>query len=180
MKKSFSAVLEAAVIVGALALTACSPPPVTGDAGMQDSGSADAGPSAMLPADVSGYAAWLATDAYRTWRCDPMARPAIEDSPHGSNIICVNSVLDGARTGSGAWPVGSAAVKIVFDGAGMEAARFLDVRRTDAAGAAGWYFMRLPTGGMAGPAGMGDVAPASTACAGCHSGGGRDFVRRVP
>jgi hypothetical protein len=109
-----------------------------------------------------------------------MRRPAIEDSPHGQNIICVNSVLDGARGGAGAWPVGAAAVKVVYDNMGAETARFLDVRRTSAAGAAGWYFMRLPTGGSPMPAGMGDMAPASTACAACHGGSGRDFVRRVP
>jgi len=133
-----------------------------------------------LPAEPSGYAAWLASNAYQTWRCDATPQAPLPDSPHGRNRICVNRTLDGARGGAGAWPVGAAAVKIIYDTMGRETARFLDVRRSNAAGAAGWYFMRRTAEGMVGPAGAGSDATVMTACATCHSSAGRDYVRRVP
>jgi hypothetical protein len=133
-----------------------------------------------LPSDPAMYAAWLGTESYRAWRCDTARQSPLPDSPHGMNIICVNSVLDGARGGSGNWPVGSAAVKLTFDGNGNPGPRFLDVRRNDMAGAAGWYFLRRNTNGQVAVGGMGSESAVAMACVGCHSTTGRDFVRRVP
>lgn len=189
MKKSLAAAFEIA-LVSAVALAGC------GDSSSNNTGAADAGATdtgctgagcpgptdggASLPSDPSGYAAWLTSDAYRSWRCDPSPQAPLPDSPHGRNVICVNPTLDGARGATGAWPVGSAAVKVIYDAMGRETARFLDVRRNAEAGVAGWYFLRLPMGGMPGPTGMGSEMNIAMACGTCHAAGGRDYVRRVP
>lgn len=129
--------------------------------------------AAMVPSDPAMYEAFLAGDGYRTWRCDAAPQDPLPDSPHGRNVICVNPTLAGAIGGSGPWPVGSAAIKVTYDMAGAETARFLDVRRSADEGAAGWYFLRA-----GGPGGSGtDMATAG--CVGCHSVG-RDYVRRTP
>jgi hypothetical protein len=148
--------------------------PGASDAGCP--GAADAGcpGAAAIPADPAEWSAWLSAEHYKKWRCDETAQAPLPDSPHGSNVICVNDVLDDARSGSGAYPVGAAAVKVTFNGDGSVNNRYLDVRTSDAAGAAGWYF--LVAGG---PSGAGDSA-ATTFCASCHAAGGRDYVRRVP
>lgn len=140
----------------------------------------DTGPAQPLPSDPAMYAAWLGTDSYRSWRCDPSPQAALPDSPHGRHIICVNSVLDAARGATGDWPVGSAAVKITLDGAGNPGARLLDVRRNSTTGAGGWYFMMRAPDGTTPVAGMGSEMNVAMACVQCHTNGGRDFVRRVP
>lgn len=191
MKKSFTAILEAALLSATIAVAGCGGTNTSADAGADagdaDAGcpgpgcpGADAGPTTPLPSDPSMYAAWLGTESYRAWRCDPMRQSPLPDSPHGMNIICVNSVLDGARSGSGDWPVGSAAVKLTFDANGNPGPRFLDVRRSAASGAAGWYFMRRNPDGATPVAGMGSEMIPAMACVQCHSSAGRDFVRRVP
>jgi hypothetical protein len=126
------------------------------------------------------YAAWLGTDAYRTWRCDAMPQAPFPDSPHGRNIICINPTLAGARGGMGQWPVGSAAVKLTFNAMGQEGPRFLDVRVGPEAGGAGWYFLRRNPDGATPIAGRGSEMAPGMACVGCHSAGGRDLVRRTP
>jgi hypothetical protein len=129
--------------------------------------------AAAVPSDPSMYEAFLAGDGYRTWRCDSAPQSPLPDSPHGTNVICVNPTLAAAIGGSGDWPVGSAAIKIAYDAMGRESVRFMDVRRTAETGASGWYFVRA-----GGPSGSG--ADTSTAgCVGCHSVG-RDYVRRTP
>jgi hypothetical protein len=194
MRTTYAAVFEAALVSGMIAVTGCGPQsggPLpdsgrAGDAGCPGPadagcpGPADAGPATPLPSDPAMYAAWLGTNSYRTWRCDARPQPPLADSPHGNNVICVNPTLEMARSGTGQWPVGSAVVKVAYDAAGAEVARFLDVRRSDAPGAAGWYFLRRTAAGAAGPAGLGSDPTVAMACVGCHAIATRDFVRRTP
>jgi hypothetical protein len=201
MKKSFTAILEAALLTTTIVVAGCggttsTDAAVNADAGCPGCPATDGGPgcpgcpaadagcpgcpavdgggvAAALPATTAEYPAWLATNAYQTWLCDSTRQAPVSPSPHGQNIICINPTLAAARGGSGPWPVGSAAVKITYNAAGAEAARFLDVRKSDAAGAAGWNFT-WPAGNASGS----DMA--ANGCTGCHSGAPRDFVYRIP
>lgn len=149
--------------------------PAPGDAGCP--GPTDGGGSSMLPSDPAEFGAFLDAEGFRGagWVCDSEPQPAASDSPHGSHVICVNDVLAGAPSGSGAYPVGSAAVKETYNMDGTVRGRYIDARLRETAGAAGWYF--YAPGGS--PAGYGDDA-STAGCVGCHSAGGRDFVRRIP
>jgi hypothetical protein len=151
--------------------------PAAADAGCP--AAADAGcpaaAGATLPSDPNAWSAFLSSERYKEWRCDPTPQPKISDSPHGDNIICVNDILWQARSGTGEWPVGSAAVKLTFDSTGVRVGQYIDARLRADDGAAGWYFYV-----ERGPKGYGNES-ATTFCASCHDNdGARDYVRRIP
>lgn len=115
---------------------------------------------------------WLEAGYYLDWSCEPEPHPARPGSGHGANRICSNAAL-AAATGDGPYPVGAAAVKEIFDGAG--GIRLYAVYRKVADGTGGdtWYWYE----------GLGDDVIANAegdgTCTGCHSGAPRDFVFTV-
>ncbi len=185
MKKTFDAIFDAALLTAGLSLSACGSNAVTAtrdggsdaDPGCPGCPAVDGG-TAVLPSDPAAHPAWLATNAYRSWVCDPSPQAALPDSPHGRNVICINPTLAAARSGSGAWPAGSAAVKVTYNANGGEIGRYLDLRRSTATGVAGWSFLATSPSGNVLYSGAG--ADANATCGNCHSNGGRDFVRRWP
>jgi cytochrome c553 len=87
----------------------------------------------------------------------------------------VNHVLWAARSGSGDYPVGSAAIKVTYDAAGAKKGHYIDTRLQSTSGSDGWFFYVL-----GGPSGYGAESQVSF-CADCHdNAGARDYVRRVP
>lgn len=94
--------------------------PPAGDAAVANDAAAvtDANGSAQVPPQGRvAVEAWIATGAYRSWHCEMPQHPARSPSPHGINRICTNDALS-AHTGAGEYPVGSAAVKELYDAAG--------------------------------------------------------------
>jgi hypothetical protein len=146
-------------------------------AGCQDPGEASFGDvltDPELPArgheDVHS---WIEAGFYLGWSCEPEPHPARPGSGHGPNRICTNAALGAAEDGEGPYPVGSAAVKEVFDGDGN--IRLFAVYRKveDADGGDSWYWYEgLPGNVIAN--GMGD-----STCTGCHARAPRDFVYTV-
>src|SRR5215510_13913647 len=61
------------------------------------------------PMGGAALEAWLATGAYRQWRCEPAVHEARPPSPHGFNRICSNAAIATNVSGSGPWPEGAAA-----------------------------------------------------------------------
>jgi hypothetical protein len=117
-----------------------------------------AGPSA----DVE---MWLATGSYKSWHCEPAPHANRAPSPHGMNRICSNDLL--SAHGAGEFPVGSAGVKEIYDGAGKTVVGYAVYRHIQA-GTTGdsWYWYERNGGVIADDVG-------DDFCVGCHSGAGR-------
>jgi hypothetical protein len=116
---------------------------------------------------------WLEAGHYLGWACEPDAHPSRAGSGHGPNRICTNDTLLAAAAGTGAFPVGAAAVKEVFDDAGD--IRLFAVYRKLRAGTDGnsWYWYE----------GLGDHVIANAegddTCTDCHARAPRDFVYTI-
>jgi len=143
-------------------------------------------PSATTPPmGAAAVEAWLATGAYRQWRCEPAVHEARSPSPHGFNRICSNSAISANVAGTAAWPQGAAAVKELHaDAASTTPFGYAVYLKTasDSAGGASWYwYERVP---LDSPAphdaqgvvadGLGNTGPAMQICVGCHGPAGSD------
>jgi len=115
---------------------------------------------------------WIDAGHYLGWHCEAAAHPARPGSGHGPNRICSNDALAGA-TGEGPYPVGAAAVKEVFDGAGTIRLYAVYRKIEPAAGGDSWYWFE---GDREGNFANG---PGDATCTGCHGGAPRDFVFTV-
>lgn len=114
---------------------------------------------------------WLAGGHYQSWHCEPVPHGPRAPSPHGGTRICSNDALH-AAAGSGAFPVGSASVKEIFDG-GRIPAYAVSRRVAIGQGGDGWYWFEGNAGHASGNV---DGAPG---CAICHEQAPRDYVFTV-
>jgi hypothetical protein len=142
----------------ALAATACTGPASFGDDLTNP----------QLPArGTADIQDWLRAGYYQAWACEPDPHPGRTSSPHGTNRICNNDALH-AAAGTGAFPVGAAAVKELFSGGAVTA--YAVTRKTIAGdGGDSWYWYEGPDTVYAN--GEGD-----SSCTGCHAQAPRDFV----
>ena len=147
----------AADVGGTDDVVAASPPPTTGAADIER---------------------WLATGAYRAWRCEPERHPARPGSAHSANRICTNETLS-ASEGAGEYPVGAAAVKELFNSAGTLTGYAVSVRVRAGGGGAGWYWYERLAPGRVVADSTGDRGGARTICVSCHDGAPRDQVYTV-
>lgn len=109
---------------------------------------------------------WLAGGYYLSWRCEPARHSGRSPSPHGMNRVCNNDALAGATTG--AFPVGAAAVKEVYDGDRITG--YAVSRKVAATGNDAWYwYERVSDNLYANDQGV-------AGCTGCHVQATRDFV----
>ncbi len=132
--------------------------------------SADAGIDQVPPSDPTAIGDWLDAGYYQGWHCEMGSHPARPPSPHGPAHVCQNSIVDGAVSGSGQFPVGATLVKEQLDGAGNLFAISVEARTSSAAGSAGWFYYRRQ-GTMVTHQGQ-----AQSFCAGCHGTAPRDGV----
>jgi hypothetical protein len=121
---------------------------------------------------------WLAMGAYRAWRCEPERHAARPGSAHSANRICTNETLS-ASEGAGEFPVGSAAVKELFNSAGTLTGYAVSVRVREGGGGAGWYWYERLAPGRVVADSTGDRGGARTICVSCHDGAPRDQVYTV-
>lgn len=157
------------------------------DAPIADAGTpaADLGATADVPAaslpPTTGAAdieRWLATGAYRAWRCEAERHAARPGSAHSANRICTNERLS-ASEGAGEFPVGSAAVKELFNNAGALTGYAVSVRVREGGGGAGWYWYERLAPGRVVADSTGERGGARTICVSCHDGAPRDQVYTV-
>ncbi len=126
--------------------------------------------------------AWISAGHYKAWHCESAAHAARSPSPHGQNRICSNDAMSNFA-GAGEYPIGSAAVKELFDDAAKNIIGYA-VEVHTAAGNTGdtWYwYERVPLSSAAPHDSNGVVAdgsgasgPAQTICVGCHQAAGSD------
>jgi hypothetical protein len=143
-------------------------------AGCADDGSASFGDDLsdpQLPARGSAdLPHWLAAGHYQSWHCEAAPHAGRPPSPHGTTRICNNDALHAAM--GGAFPVGAASVKEIFNGESISAYA-VSLRVTAGPGGDGWYWFE------------GDASHASgnangvLGCTGCHEQATRDYVFTV-
>ncbi|HEX2690580.1 MAG TPA: hypothetical protein VHN14_28385 [Kofleriaceae bacterium] len=110
---------------------------------------------------------WLAAGYYLTWHCEAEPHPGRSPSPHGRSRICNNDALH--ATTSGAFPVGAAAVKEIFDGATIRS--YAVARKvTEGTGGDQWYWYE------GNPDKIFANGEGAENCTGCHMQAARDFV----
>jgi hypothetical protein len=129
-------------------------------------------------------APWLATGAYKKWSCEPAPHRASGASGHSKNRICSNGIIANHDPASGAWPVGAASVKELYDGdriVGYAVARKVTAGVARDGGptstgtdAAAWYWYERDDGTLYAD-GLGTENAPKTLCGDCHSRG-TDFV----
>jgi hypothetical protein len=123
-------------------------------------------------------ATWIASGAYRAWRCEPAGREARAFSPHARNRVCNNAKV--VAHGKGEYPVGAASVKELFDDLGALTGHAVAVKIAPG-GAESWIWY-VESGGSVPVNGRGDAEPAATKCTPCHAAAGtpdhtgHDFV----
>ncbi|HEY5925362.1 MAG TPA: hypothetical protein VIV11_26945 [Kofleriaceae bacterium] len=115
---------------------------------------------------------WIEAGHYQAWACEPAPHPPRSPSAHSANRICSNELLASA-TGTGAFPVGAATVKEIFNSSGAIALYAVARRVDDGPDGNSWYWFE----GKRGDAhynGEGEDL-----CVGCHARAPRDFLFTV-
>ena len=111
---------------------------------------------------------WLKTGAYKAWACEAASHPARPGSAHAANRICSNMKL--STSTSGEYPVGSASVKELFNGAGAIIGYAVGLRlKTGPADDSWFWYERVNTTTYAN-------GPGVALCANCHRNAPRDFI----
>jgi hypothetical protein len=126
----------------------------------------------LPPRDPAALQTWLSAGYYQAWHCEAAPHAGRPPSPHGTNRVCNNDALHAAAAGSGAFPVGAAAVKEVLNGSAItaySAARKL--RDSDGGGTWYWYEGNLSQTSTSGEG--------AAVCTHCHVQAARDYVFTV-
>ncbi|HEV3191756.1 MAG TPA: hypothetical protein VGY54_14700, partial [Polyangiaceae bacterium] len=129
--------------------------------------------------------AWLAAGSYKQWQSEPDIHAARSPSPHGFDRVYSNSVISMNAAGTGAWPVGAAAVKELYaavtDTTPVGYAVYLKTQADSAAGANWYFYERVPlSSGVPHDAngvvadGLGATGTANSICVACHAAAGSD------
>lgn len=121
----------------------------------------------LPPKGKAALEAWLATEAYLSWHCEPEPHAAKQPSAHPGNRVCSND-LTASWTGSGERPKGSASVKVLYDaGLTKVVGHAVSIKDADAsAQGAGWYwYERIGSSVYADGLGV-------QLCVGCHANAG--------
>ncbi|HEU4534705.1 MAG TPA: cytochrome P460 family protein, partial [Polyangiaceae bacterium] len=95
------------------------------------------------PQGAAEVEAWLAKGEYKKWDSEPAIHESRSPSPHGFNRIFSNKLIAASATGTGAWPLGAAAVKELYAGeAGGTPIGYAVYLKTqeDSADGANWYW----------------------------------------
>jgi hypothetical protein len=150
------------------ALAAC------GGGGGGAGGSGSTGDAQTPAQGAANVQAWLAKGDYKSWSCESAVHAARPPSPHGFDRVCSNTAISSNASGTGAWPVGAAAVKELYgsltDTTPGGYAVYLKTADDTTAGGAVWYWYEQPVGATSPLAdGLGN-----SICVACHSSAGGD------
>ena len=151
---------------------------VLGNACGEGSPGTDTG-DVQTPPTISSQAItdWIATGSYLAWHCESAPHEPRDPSPHGNpNRICSNEVLSSA--GAGAYPIGSANVKELYED-GHVTGHAVYVKDVAGGGEAFLWYEAFGTDVVA--FGHGDSGKPKFSCVGCHENAGpshfgHDFV----
>lgn len=149
------------------------------------SSGASMGTAQMPPMGGPAIEAWLAMGSYKQWQSEPDIHAARSPSPHGFDRVYSNSVISMNAAGTGAWPMGAAAVKELYtavtDTTPVGYAVYLKTQADSAAGANWYFYERVPLSSAAPHDGNGIVADglgaagtAMSICVSCHAAAGSD------
>jgi hypothetical protein len=131
-------------------------------------------PSVAVPTDPAKLNAYLQAGSYKTWAAETSIHRAA--SPHPTNVRSfANPILETAmRQGATKFPVDSAVVKEIFDGANNLTTWAVSVKTANNGSANDWYWYEV----VSSPAGANPIVSGNGlgSCAGCHSAG-TDYVR---
>lgn len=124
------------------------------------------------PGNAAAVNEWLAKGIYKKWACEAAPHPGRSDGAHGTVRICSNPLLSSST--SGAFPVGAASVKELYQGSAL-IGYAVGVKVKAGTGKGNWYWYE-----RSGSSVFADAVDAGI-CEGCHSGadntsGGRDRV----
>ena len=176
-------VIHSFALSGALLLSACSS---SDSSSVPTAPAADAGPGTTAAASTAGNAdtpatgteaevnAWLGLAEYTKgkWKCETAPHAARSPSPHGTNRICSNVTT--SAHGAGEFPVGSAAVKELYDSAGTAVVGHAVYVKMKAGGGESFYWFESTKADGVVANGVGERGAARTICVGCHDGAGSD------
>jgi hypothetical protein len=162
-KQAMTAILARLVVACGLVASAC-----TGDPGPASVGDPTDDPQ-LPPRGTDDLTTWIAAGHYQSWACEAEAHAGRAPSPHGRNRICSNTALETA-TGDGAYPMGAAGVKEIYDSAGAIELYAVYRKIADGDGGATWYWFEGTRDDVVAN-GEGD-----STCTSCHSHAPRDFV----
>lgn len=153
----------------------------------EPAGASDMNDSQVPPQGASALEAWLAGGAYKSWHCEASAHAPRGPSPHtpgpgGGNRICDNDALSG-YTGTGPFPVGSAAVKEIFDtipptDPNHPLGYAVYVKTGDGDCTSYYYYERA--GSTVYADGPGSAGAANQICVSCHEAAGMDAMHLAP
>lgn len=117
----------------------------------------------------SALEAWLKGGEYKSWPCEPAPHDARSGSAHSKNRICSNTTLS-ADNGTGEYPLGSVAVKELYDTSDAINGYAVSVKVASGNGPNGWYwYEQIDTSVVANGKGV-------VTCTACHGGAPRDHV----
>jgi hypothetical protein len=116
---------------------------------------------------------WLAERPYQNWACETQIYPVRLNGAHGRHRICTNQLLKDST--SGAYPVGAASVKELFDSGDKENGWAVGLKVKAGAGHDTWYWYER-TGRLATLRPVADGVGAVNCGPGCHAQAPRDNV----
>lgn len=138
----------------------------------------DEGDAQTPPMGHDAVQAWLAAGHYKMWKSQPGVVEPIMISPHGKQRIYINDALAGHPLDGGEYPVGTAAVKELYDDAGAMIVGYAVYLHVSAGttGANWYWYEQVPQGHPAKPDANGVVADGTdeALCVGCHMAAGID------
>jgi hypothetical protein len=187
------AVLSSAVVSSVL-IFACSNSSSTSGTPLPDSSTPETSMTAEAsapdasetpPMGAATVEAWLATGAYKKWKCEPAVHMARSPSPHGFNRICSNDVIESTVDSPDPWSEGAAAVKELYSSLTATTpdgyAVYLKTESSSAGGANWYWFEIVPSdssaphneaGVVADGLGTADAGPPYAICVSCHGAAG--------
>jgi hypothetical protein len=135
----------------------------------------DAAPGSSAQVPPMGQAAleaWLASGAYKQWRCENQIFPMRLNGAHGHHRICSNDLVYQEGT---SYPVGAASVKELFDMMDRPYGYAVGVKVAAGSGASSWYWYER-VGRLATLSPVADGIGVAACGPMCHAAAPRDNV----
>ncbi len=168
----FAVTLSLSAAVTALVVAACGTAAAEGE-GEGEGEQTQAQQAQTPPEGDANLQTWLAQGFYKNWTCESAPHDARSPSPHGRNRICSNDTL--ALAQQAPWPVGSAAVKELFDDNDNQVGVAVYRKTAEGTDGSNWYWYEKTDGDGLVADGHGDTGVPLTVCVDCHSHA-NDFV----
>jgi hypothetical protein len=133
----------------------------------------------LPPMGQAAIEAWLQAAHYKSWTCEPGISPKRLNGAHLYHRICSNRAL--MESTSGAYPVGAASVKEMYDSRSQPNGYAVGLKVADGLGADTWYWYER-TGRSPTSRPVADKIGEKICGPDCHAAAPRDqvFIRAAP